>query len=141
MKPIYWEINEDNTNEEVFLNYVKNLKAKLESILYPKYVICMDNLNSHKTPSLMKFYKDNKINIIFNAPYMSVFNSVELSFRYIKRILYANLFNNINEVSSKVGDLLKEEKFYNTLLYNYGETIVQYINFIEKNNSINLNSY
>lgn len=72
---------------------------------------------------------------------MSVFNSIELAFRHIKRILYMNLFQNIEELTLKVESILKEEKFSNTLLFNFAETIEEYIRFIEKYNSINLNNY
>ena len=52
--------------------------------------IIMDNYSSYKTEKLMKFYADNKINILFNAPYLSKFNPVELAFRNLKRNLYTN---------------------------------------------------
>lgn len=52
-----------------------------------------------------------------------------------------NLFQNIEELTLKVESILKEEKFSNTLLFNFAETIEEYIRFIEKYNSINLNNY
>ena len=136
---IYYEITKENTTEEVFLNFMKKLKEKLDMIIYPKFVVCMDNHSSHKTPNMMNFYKDNKINIVFNAPYLSIFNSVELTFRYIKRFLYMSLFSDINELCLKVESLLEDIKFNNTLLYNFGETIEEYIRFINKFKDINLN--
>ena len=138
---LHYEITEENTKEEVFLNFMKKLKEKLDFIIYPKFVICMDNHSSHKTANLLNFYKENKINVIFNVSYLSVFNSVELSFRYIKRILYMNLFSNIEELCVKVENLLEDVKFNDTLLYNFGETIEEYIRFINKYNNINLNNY
>lgn len=140
-KAIYWEILDESTNEIVFLNFIKNLQQKLVLTLYPKYVICMDNHSSHKTASLLNFYKDNKMNILFNSPYVSVFNSVELAFRHIKRILYMDLFSNIGELCSKVENILQSNNFSNTLLYNFGETIEVYIKFIDKYHNIDLNNY
>lgn len=76
----------------------------------------MDNLSSHKTQKLMNYYRDKKINVVFNSPYISIFNAVELIFRHIKRILYINLFNNIEEVEKKVDNILRESKLNETLL-------------------------
>ena len=140
-RTIYWEITKENTTETIFLNFISKLKEKLTSILYPKFILLMDNHSSHKTPLLLKYYEENRINILFNVPYVSTFNGIELAFRYIKRILYMTLFSSIDEACSKVESLLKEEKISETLILNYAETIEQYIKFIEKNNSINLNNY
>ena len=140
-RAIYWEITKENTTETIFLNFISKLKEKLTSILYPKFILLMDNHSSHKTPLLLKYYEENRINILFNVPYVSTFNGIELAFRYIKRILYMTLFSSIDEACSKVESLLKEEKISETLFLNYAETIEQYIKFIEKNNFINLNNY
>ena len=139
--PIYWQITKENTTEKIFLNCISKLKEKLNYILYPKFILLMDNHSSHKTPLLLKYYRENKINILFNVPYVSTFNGIELTFRYLKRILYMTLFSSIDEACFKVESLLKEDKISETLCYNYAETIDQYIKFIEKNNSINLNNF
>ena len=46
-----------------------------------KYIIVLDNLSAHRTKKLMKYYDENKINIIFNCVYRSNFNCVELAFK------------------------------------------------------------
>lgn len=45
----------------------------------------MDNLSSHKSSKLMEFYDKHKINVLFNTPYLSNFNAIELSFRNLKK--------------------------------------------------------
>ena len=84
--------------------------------------------------------KQNKISVIFNAPYMSIFNAIELSFRDLKKIIYSNIYNSMEEVYNDVIKFLKSEQFNDTLLYNYRETINQYLLYIESNIGKNLNS-
>lgn len=50
------------------------------------YLIVLDNLFVHKIKDLFQFYKDNKINIVFNSPYASKFNAIEYTFRDLKKI-------------------------------------------------------
>ena len=69
-----------------FLNYIKILSNKIKEKNISSYVIVLDNYLSHKTNLLIKYYCDNKINILFNIPYLSKFNSVELCFRNFKKI-------------------------------------------------------
>ena len=45
----------------------------------------------------MNFYRENKVNVIFNVPYLSKFNSDELSFSNLKTYLYSKCFQNIEE--------------------------------------------
>ena len=47
-----------------------------------KYIYFMDNLASHLAPALFTLYNENKMKVLFNTPYKSSFNIVELCFRY-----------------------------------------------------------
>ena len=107
-------------------------------LLYVKIIIVMDNLWVHKTANLINFYKDNKVNILFNSPYCSFFNTIELAFRSIKRKLNNKLFSNINDSVDEVEKILKDEDFKMTLLANYKETLHEYLRFYEINKSISL---
>ena len=109
-KPLFLEIKEENINEEIFLNFIKGLKAKLDEMVYLPYVIRTANHSSHKTPCLLKYYSENKINVLYNLPYLSVFNSFELAFLYIKGVLYKNLFSTIEELNSKSRKFIKRTK-------------------------------
>lgn len=133
---IYYKINEQSTNEENFLIFMQEAINTIKTKEIGPYIIIMDNLSVHKTPKLLKFYDDNKINILYNSPYCSYFNAVELSFRTIKNELYKKLFKEIDEVENEVNLILKREHFRNTLLANYKETLCQYENFCEINKYI-----
>ena len=63
---------------------MKEIKEILENKKDNKFVLIMDNLKSHKTDDVIKFLSESKLNIIFNAPYCSMFNGVNLHFEPLK---------------------------------------------------------
>ena len=67
---IYYEINEQSTTQDSFLNYMNKLVNKIKEIKKEKYVIVLDNLSVHKTSKVIEFYRENKINALFNCPYL-----------------------------------------------------------------------
>ena len=135
---IYHKINDETTNEDSFLKFMEEALKAIKKKEIKNYLIVMDNLSVHKTSKLMDFYRENKVNILFNSPYCSFFNAIELCFRAIKRILYKKLFKDINEVEKEVNNIIDKKEFGDTLLANYRETINQYIEFYEKNKFISL---
>ena len=81
---------------------------------------------------LKNFYKNNKLKIITNVPYENSFDSVELYFRYIKNVIYKNIYNYIDDVIKEVINILNSDKFRRSLLLQYKETIEKYIYFENK---------
>ena len=67
---IYYEINEQSTTQDSFLNYMNKLVNKIKEIKKEKYVIVLDNLSVHKTSKVIEFYRENKINALLNCPYL-----------------------------------------------------------------------
>ena len=65
---------------------------------------------------------------------------VEKVFRLIKNKTYKLLYTNINELKNDVKKILDEEKTKLSLKKLFKETIEEYINYIDKNEKINLNS-
>ena len=47
-------------------------------------LIIMDNMSSHLSSELFEAYNKLKMKILFNVPYNSMWNMIELVFRYIK---------------------------------------------------------
>ena len=136
---VYYSINNENTNENNFVEFMEGCANSLKEKQYNDYIIVMDNYSVHKTKKLIQFYRENKINIIFNCPYSSYFNSVELAFRAIKKVLYKKLFNDMNEVEIEVIKILSDNNFKTTLIKNYKETLEQYLKFCEDNKYIIFN--
>ena len=92
----------------------------------------MDNLPSHVSSTMKKFYMENKINVLTNIPYLSPFNMIELSFKKLKQKLYRKAYININDAIADAEVLLKSQEFKNSLLIQYIETLNEYKNFIIK---------
>ena len=137
---LHYEINDESTNEERFYKFMETLREIiLEKKLSP-YVIVLDNLSCHKTKKLIELYSSKKMNIIFNTPYLSSFNSIELCFRNIKRFLYTKIYNSIEELIDEVTNYLKEKNFIDGLKSNFSQTFLEkYLLFHENYSSINLN--
>lgn len=137
---IYYQFNDDNTNENIFLNFMENLKLKLEKLKIDKYVIILDNFTGHKTPQLFNFYKVEKINVLFNSPYQSAFNCIELFFRLIKQKIYNKLFQNVDEVISEMINIFNDKNLGFSLNQNFRETLEEYYNFSIKYQGLNLDN-
>ena len=69
---LHYKINTCTINFESFLEFIKELNMKLLNLNYNNYVLILDNLSSHKTKDLIEYYAKNKINVLFNAPYLSL---------------------------------------------------------------------
>ena len=136
-----YEITQENTNGIIFFNFIEKLKKKLDFASENKYVFIMDNCTSHKTEEILKYFKTNKINILFTPAYQSIFNPIELIFRGIKRMTYSKLYNNFEEVEKDVIDYLQNDKIKKTLLYNFKETMEQILNYYKLNMNQNINNY
>lgn len=139
-KVIYFKITQTNTDEKNFLEFMKEFEENYTKNNSDKFVVIMDNLSSHRTKNLLTFYKEKKINVIFNSPYMSNFNAVEFAFRAIKLKIYNHLYESIDDTISDVVKILKNKNFENVLIHNYIETIKGYLDFYEINKFKNLNN-
>ena len=71
-----YEITHENTNGIIFYNFIEKMEKKLEFMSENKYVLVMDNFTSHKTEDILKYFKSNKINILFTPAYQSIFNPI-----------------------------------------------------------------
>ena len=90
-KIIWFEINEDSTTSRTFLIFMKNMVQNMAESEIQQSLFFMDNLSSHKTLELYNFYKERKLKILFNVPYLSQFNIIEFGFRHINNIIYKKI--------------------------------------------------
>ena len=72
-------------------------------------------------------------------PYLSNFNMVENMFRLIKNQTYKKLYDKIEELKYDIKSILNDNKTKLSLNKLFIETLEVYIQFIEKNDKINLN--
>ena len=137
----YYEINESNTNAEIFLNFMKKVNELLKKITNKKYIIILDNFRGHKIKELFDYYKKEKLNIVFNIPYCSYFNCIELCFRGLKQIFYSNIYNSTTEMKEDIKEYFESPNINKTLLLNYKETLLQYLSVFNEYRYKNLNNY
>ena len=52
---LYYELNKENTNSQIFLNFMFNVNKIIKQKLNSKFCIIMDNFACHKTEELFKF--------------------------------------------------------------------------------------
>ena len=119
----HYQLIEENTNSTIFLNFMKSLNDKIKKMKEKNYILIMDNCTIHKSEDLIKYYKDEKINIIFNVQYCSFFNCVELCFRALKKALSYKLLENKDDIRKEIDNFFKKDEIKSTLLKNYNETL------------------
>lgn len=116
---LHYKITQENTNRQIFLEFLKEINKKILANKNKKYFLIMDNLVCHKNDEVIKFLVKSKLCIIFNAPYNSIFNAIELSFMGIKQKIYSNLYNTIEDVKVEIKNYLENKEISLTLLANY----------------------
>lgn len=136
-----YKITTENTNSEIFLEFLKSVNDKIKKKVNTKYILIMDNFVCHKNPLVIDFLVESKLNVIFNAPYCSSFNTVELCFRAIKKKTYSNLYNSIDDINNEIKNYLNSKEIGKTLLSNYNETLNEYIRYSEQKKVLNLNNF
>ena len=55
-------------------------------------------------------YKKEKINVIFNAPYQSEFNPIEMVFSLLRKKLNKKIVKNKTEITEVINNFIKETK-------------------------------
>lgn len=97
---INYELNQNTFNSNSFINFMENTEKKLLKIPYyknqidsRKFTVVMDNARLHTSRLSRSALKKGKINIIFQPPYMPIFNACELLWGYVKRIKNKTIFD------------------------------------------------
>ena len=136
---LHYQIIKENTNSEIFINFMDHLIDKLKEKKIENFLFILDNFSGHLTLQLFKFYREKKIKILFGVPYASNFNMVENVFRLIKNITYKKLYDDIELLTKDIINIINLDTTINSLNRLFSETLGEYISFIEKNRLIDLN--
>lgn len=129
----------ETTNSKSFIKFMDLLYSEFQKEPKKRFVIILDNLKVHKTKEVISFCKERKINLLFNVPYQSVFNSIELCFRALKKMIYSKIYETTEEIKLDIENIIKTEKFRNTLYYNYKETLKEFLYYEQNHKYDNLN--
>ena len=101
-------------------------------------IIIMDNVTFHISNEVIQFFKNQKLKGLTICPYRSSFNMSELVFRYVKNIIYKNVYNKMEELKEDVINILNSENLQKSLVNLYKETLQQYLIFVQNYNSVDL---
>ena len=137
----HFEMKNENINASMFLDFMKALSEKIKTKKDKKYMIILDNCTVHKTEELIKFYIDEKLNILFNVQYCSYFNSVELCFRALKKFLYYKFYETKEELVKELLIIINKEELKKTLIKNFRETLEEYLRFTNNHKYNNINNF
>ena len=135
----HFKITSENTDSNIFHCFMEELLSKINSEEKKNYIFFLDNLSAHLTADMFKYYDYEKLKIIFNVPYLSTFNMIELCFRQIKRDTYTHLYESIDELKKNIEEIILSEKFKGQLKSLFRETLKIYFKFLIDYNNFNLN--
>lgn len=87
---------------------------------------------------MFSFYNKNNLKILFNIPYKSNFNMIELAFRNIKNLTYKKLYSKIENLKHDIKAIIEGDLIKSSLAKLFKETLIEYQNFINVNLEYNL---
>ena len=99
------------------------------------YLIIYDNAKCHISKSVKKFALENKLKILTNIPYYSVFDAIEYVFLNIKSNLYKILIRNRKELKEKVESIINDQNIKNTIKKIYLSELRLYLKEIDDQKS------
>ena len=104
-KIIKYILKEGSIKSSDFILFIDDLNK-----LNKNYSYLIDNASIHTNKKAKEFYKTNKINIIFNAPYQSKFNPIEMVFSLLRKKLNKRIVKTQKEIEEEIEQFIKEIK-------------------------------
>jgi len=136
---IHKKFLKSSVNSNIFLEFLEEMYNNLDEVQKQNSIVIMDNATYHLTDSIINFFKMSKIKGLTICPYRSEFNMIELVFRFIKNIIYKNIYSSINRLENEINNILDSINLKNSLINLFRETLQQYLIFIQNNNFLDLN--
>jgi len=117
-KIIGFKIKQKSIKTEDFINFIDEIKN--ENNYY-----FMDNATIHKSKQFNEFKEDKKINVIYNAPYKSELNPIEMLFSLLRKKIERGIKNNMNDliniIEKFIEEINKSGKNYLTKIFDKSE--------------------
>ena len=127
-KHIFSLICEKGMKKENFLKFMENVVSLVDKKSY----FLLDNASIHKSKIFKQFTKDNKINVVYNAPYHSETNPIENVFSIFRNKLNRNETKNLDNIIKVTTDFAlenNENKFKNI----FEKSVLNIEEFIKNN--------
>ena len=128
----------NSIDTKFFIEFLKGIINPMTEEEIRKTIIIMDNATFHISNEVIQFFKNQKLKGLTICPYRSSFNMSELVFRYVKNIIYKNVYNKMEELKEDVINILNSENLQKSLVNLYKETLQQYLIFIQNHNATDL---
>ena len=119
-KIIGFKIVEKGFKTDDFIDMMNELKEK---DIYNKNTYFLDNASIHHTKKFKNFAKENKIHVLYNAPYNSDKNPIEYIFSPLRKFIQKNPFKKIDELKVLINqyiDIDRELSINNTFIHAFG---------------------
>ena len=92
----------------------------------------MDNAKNHVRKKIKKYAIKNKLKILTNIPYYSIFNGIEYVFFCKKTKLYKLLIKNRKELKQKIECILKDKQIEQSIKKIYLSELKTYLDHIKE---------
>ena len=67
----------------------------------------MDNASVHRSNIFKEYYKNNKLNVVYNAPYLSKFNPIENVFSLLRKHIQKGINNTKKDIINIINNFRK----------------------------------
>lgn len=125
--------NNETINTSDFKSFMAELIDKIGDEKAQNSIFIMDNASYHISKEIRKFYKEKRLKILFNCPYKSEFNSIELVFNLIKSKLNKEIFKTQKEYITRIEFLINDKAINNNIKKIYKKTFEKYLEFYINN--------
>jgi transposase len=119
------------TNE--FIIFLNDLIEKIGKDDIRNYLVILDNATYNTSKKVKLLIKKKGLKLLFNIPYKSEFNAIEIAFHLIKNNLYNEIISNQSKFIKRINYYINSELINKNISKAYLKTFESYIKFFEEN--------
>ena len=123
----------ETIGSEEFIIFLKEVIEKLGEDNINNYIFILDNATYHLSRDVKVFAESKKLKFLFNCPYKSEFNAIEMVFNLIKTNLYKEIFIKQNQLTKRIEFYLNDPDTNKKIMKIYEKTLEKYLEFYTKN--------
>ena len=120
-KIVKYLLVEKSIKTDTFIKFLNELHNENKN-----YTYLIDNASIHRNKTTFMFYKEKKLNVVYNAPYQSKFNPIEMVFSLLRKKLNKEIVkdeDSINNVIKMFIENIKKETLEN--IFNHSIKILK----------------